>query len=99
MLILAGTVRLPEQALEKARPAMQVMIEASLQEDGCEAYSYAEDVLMPGLIHVHEIWRDKAALDRHFESVHLQEWRARWPQLGIHDRDLRLYETGMAQEI
>lgn len=99
MLIIIGTIRLPAAALDKARPAMLAMIDASLAEDGCEAYSYAEDVCGPGLICVHEIWRDKAALDAHFETEHLATWRRKWPALGIHDRDLRLYEAGEALQI
>ena len=41
---------------------MRAMVEASRAEDGCLGYSYAEDVLEPGLIHVAERWRDRAAL-------------------------------------
>ena len=70
------------------------MICASRAEDGCQEYSYAEDVLDAGLIHVKEVWRDQAALDRHFASEHIAAWRAAWPELGIGNRDLRLYEVG-----
>ena len=73
---------------------MQRMVEASRAENGCVEYGYAEDVLVPGLIHVKELWTDQAALDRHFETAHIAEWRAAWPSLGIGERDLRLYEVG-----
>lgn len=69
------------------------MVESSRAEDGCMEYSYAEDVLVPGLIHVHELWQDQAALDRHFASRHIAAWRASWPILGIGNRDLRVYEV------
>lgn len=94
MLLIVGTVRLPPERLDVARPVMARMIAASRAEDGCEDYSYAEDVLEPGLIHVNELWRDQGALDRHFASEHIAAWRAAWPSLGIHDRNLRLYEVG-----
>ncbi|MGP7796121.1 putative quinol monooxygenase [Sphingomonas sp. CLY1604] len=94
MLLIAGTVRLPADRLAAARPAMRTMVEASCAEDGCLAYSYAEDVLEPGLIHVAERWRDRAALDRHLAAPHLATWRAGWADLGIHDRALTLFETG-----
>jgi quinol monooxygenase YgiN len=99
MLMIVGTVRLPAEKLEAARPIMARMVEASRAEDGCAAYSYAEDVLDPGLIHVIERWRDQAALDRHFASEHLAAWRAAWPALGLGDRDLRVYEAGEARPI
>ena len=73
---------------------MQRMVEASRAEAGCVDYGYAEDVLDPGLIHVKELWADQAALDRHFATAHIAEWRAAWPSLGIGERDLRLYEVG-----
>jgi quinol monooxygenase YgiN len=93
MLILAGTLRVSADGLDRARPAMQAMIEASRAEPGCLAYSYAQDVLEPGLIHVHEAWTDRAALDAHFASAHIVAWRASWPDIGVHDRRLKLYET------
>ena len=73
---------------------MESMIAASRGEEGCLAYSYAEDVLEAGLIRVSEVWRDRPALDRHFASSHIRDWRAAWPELGITDRDLRLYDAG-----
>ena len=94
MLLIVGTVRLPADNLDRARPIMQRMTEASRAEAGCVDYGYAEDVLDPGLIHVKELWTDQAALDRHFATTHIAEWRAAWPSLGIGERDLRLYEVG-----
>ncbi|RIV92257.1 antibiotic biosynthesis monooxygenase [Aurantiacibacter xanthus] len=94
MLLIVGTVRLPAHNLEAARPIMQRMAEASRAEDGCAQYSYAEDLFDPGLIHVKEMWVDQHALDRHFATAHLAEWRAAWPDLGIGERDLRVYDVG-----
>ena len=94
MLLIVGTVRLPASNLDRARAAMKRMIDASRAEDGCAEYSYAQDIGDPGLIHVKEMWRDRAALDAHFGSPHIAEWRACWDDLGIGDRDLRLYEVG-----
>lgn len=94
MRLVVGTIRLPADRLAEARAPMQRMIEASRAEDGCLDYAYAEDVLDPGLIHVCELWRDQAALDRHLGAAHIGPWRATWPGLGIGDRDLRVYEVG-----
>ena len=76
-----------------ARDAMERMITASRAEEGCLAYSYAEDILEPGLIHVAERWKDEAALKRHWKSEHLVQWRATWATLGFRDRNLQLYEA------
>ena len=92
-VIVAGTVRVPPENLEAFRPHMAAMLAASRAEDGCLAYSYAIDVEEPGLIRVFEVWRDRAALDAHFQAPHLADWRAAWPALGVSDRRLALYEV------
>lgn len=94
MLLIVGTVRLPAENLADARPVMKRMVDASRAEEGCVDYGYAEDLFEPGLIHVKELWTDQAALDRHFASDHIAQWRAAWPTLGIGDRNLRVYDVG-----
>ena len=98
-LIVAGTVRVPPANVETFRPHMTAMMTATRAEDGCIAYSYAEDVAEPGLIHVFEIWRDAAALDAHFETSHLAAWRAQWPSFGVSDRRLTAYEVAAERPI
>lgn len=93
-ILVLGTLRVPAEALERARPAMEAMMTASRAEDGCLAYAYSQDLLDPGLIRVTEAWRDRAALATHFETPHLAAWRAELPNLSITDRDLVLYEAG-----
>ena len=92
-VIIAGTVRVPPENIAAFRPHMQAMLEASRAEDGCVAYSYAEDVVEPGLIHVFEVWRDQAAIDAHFASPHMATWRSHWPSFGVSDRRLFAYEV------
>lgn len=92
-VVVAGTVRAPPEALARFKPHMQTMLAASRAEDGCLVYSYAEDVAEPGLIRVFEAWRDEAALKAHFQSAHMATWRAVWPQFGVSDRRLTLYEV------
>lgn len=99
MLLIAGTVRLPPERLAEARPVMAAMIKASRAEPGCLAYAYAEDLLEPGLIRVHEAWESRAALEAHFAAPHLARWRAAWPALQISERRLFLYEAGAAEPI
>ena len=90
---IAGTVRVPPENIEAFRPHMLAMLAASRAEDGCLVYSYAVDVAEPDLIRVFEVWRDEAALQAHFQTPHMVEWRAAWPQFGVSDRNLRLYEV------
>ncbi len=98
-LIIAGTVRVPPEKLEAFRPHMIAMLTATRAEDGCLAYSYAVDVEDPGLIRVHEAWRDAAALEAHFKAPHLADWRASWPKYGVSDRKLFAYEVASEREV
>jgi quinol monooxygenase YgiN len=99
MLLIIGSVRVPPANLDAARPAMAAMVAASRTEQGCIEYSYAEDLFDAGLIRVTERWTTRAALEAHFGSPHIREWRAVWPRLGIGERDLTLYEAGIGTAI
>ena len=92
-VIIAGTVRVPPENLPGLKPHMLKMLAASRAEDGCLTYSYAEDVAELGLIRVFEAWRDQAAIEAHFQAPHMAEWRAAWPQFGVTDRRLSLYDV------
>jgi quinol monooxygenase YgiN len=95
MLLIVGTFAIPPENLSAARSVMNRMVQGSRAEDGCEEYVYAEDLFEPGLIHVKELWRDQSALDLHFASGHLVEWRSSWVRFGIGSRNLRVYEVGV----
>lgn len=97
-ILIVGTIRISPGSLERARPAMAAMIHASRKEPGCLAYSYAEDVIEPGLVRVTEIWESRAALSAHFASDHLRQWRESWETIGVRDRRLHAYAIGEAGE-
>jgi quinol monooxygenase YgiN len=99
MLMIVGTVRVPPGSVDSARAHMHAVINASRGEEGCLAYSYGEDVLDPGLIHVVERWRDWGAFHAHGNSAHADAWRALWPELGLKERDLVAYEVGEARSV
>lgn len=99
MILVIGTVRLTPEKLLAARADILAMISASRAEEGCLEYSYAEDVLEPGLIHVKEIWTSREALRDHFAAPHLGVWRSAWQRLQISDRKLQLYEIGYSEPV
>ena len=91
MIVVEGTVRVAD--LEKARAGMEAMVTASRAEAGCIEYAYSIDILDPGLVRIIEWWESREALARHVETEHLKVWRASWPELGVSERSLRLYEA------
>jgi quinol monooxygenase YgiN len=96
MILVSGHFRLPMERIAEARAEMARVIEASLAEDGCCAYSYAEDVTEPGLFRVHEEWDNRAALDAHFAMPHMKRWQAERGNLGFSDRQISVYEIASA---
>lgn len=97
MMIVAGTVRVDAGKIDAMRVEMKKMLDASRAEDGCIEYSYAIDVLDPGLVRVFEVWRDRASLDRHFQTAHMAAWRQSFAVIGLSDRKLSVYDvTGAA---
>ncbi len=99
MIVVAGTVRIDPTMLDAARIEMKKMLNASRAENGCIEYSYAIDVLDGALVHVFEVWRDRAALDRHFQTPHMAQWRQSFPAIGISDRKLNIYDVTSAAPI
>ena len=93
MILVIGTFRMPPEKLAQALSAAQRVVTATRAEDGCVAYSYAQDLFDPGLIHVSEKWRDRAALQAHFKSAHMQAWMAERADLDLSDRDIRVFES------
>ena len=93
MIIVAGSFRIPPSMIEVVRPVMETMILASRDEEGCIEYSYALDVLDKGLVRVIEKWRDRAALEAHFRTAHIAEWRAQVSSLAMSERELTAHEA------
>ena len=85
-VIVTGWVRLAPEDVAKARPAALAMMAASRTEDGCFEYAYAEDLIEPGLIRVSERWRDFPALEAHFRTPHMAEWRRALAEVRLLER-------------
>jgi quinol monooxygenase YgiN len=94
MILIVGTIRLSPDAMDKAHDAIARVVMASQAEAGCHQYSYAADLFDPGLIHITERWIDEAALAAHQSAPHIAKWRGIGAALGVHDRNLSIYEVG-----
>lgn len=93
MIIVAGTYRVPADKLEAYRPHAEAVIAATRREAGCVTYSFAFDVVDPGLVRIFEIWETRAHLDAHLRAPHMTPWRQAGMDLGFRDRDIMTYEA------
>lgn len=91
MIVVTGSFRLPPARLAEAKPAMARVIAASREEPGCLAYSYAEDIVEPGLIRVSEAWVNGDVLAAHFDMPHMKQWQEEREALGMSERTITMH--------
>ena len=94
MIIVAGTARVPTENMKLWREGAAAVIAATRKEAGCRIYSFAEDVLEPGLIRMFEVWETRDHLQAHSRAPHLTAWRQVLAEVKAYDRNLMTYEAG-----
>ncbi len=94
MILVIGEFRFPPEKVSEAQAAMAKVIAATRAEQGCITYSYAEDVLEPGLFRISEQWTDRASLAVHFAAPHMAVWKQEREALGISGRQVTAYQAG-----
>lgn len=99
MILVTGHIRLPADSIERARPHMRAVLEATRKEPGCILYAYGEDVLDPGLIRIVERWQDWASLEAHGDAPHIDAWRTALGEIGVLDREITAHAAGEERSI
>lgn len=99
MIIVAGTIRVPESNIDALLPVARATLAATREENGCIVYSYAFDVEDRGLIRIYEEWESRAALDAHMKQPHMGPWRAKLVEVGASGRSLKVYEAGPGEQV
>ena len=94
MIVVTGHIRLAPENMDRIRPHMRKVLEATRKEPGCLLYAYGEDVLDPGLVRIVERWRDWSALEAHGETPHIVVWRAALKEIGVVERELMAHAAG-----
>jgi len=99
MIIVAGTLRLPQASVAEILPFARETLAASRRDAGCIAYSYAFDAEDGGLLHIFEQWESRADLDNHLAQPHMGPWRAKLAEVGATDRDLWVHEVESSAQL
>ena len=98
-IAVIGQVRVPAGAIDRARPAMRAMLEATRAEEGCISYAFAQDVIDPDLVRISEVWESRAHLSAHFATPHMASWRAALGAIGTSDRQVTAYELASEETV
>ncbi len=92
MLIVAGEIT---TASEDGRAlflaAVQPLVEATLQEPGCQTYAFSPDPNDACLIRLYELWDNEESLAGHLGSAHIATWRTVQATLPIADASISRY--------
>src|SRR5262249_32762138 len=91
MILVAGTIKYQPGAIAKLKPAMQKMVAATRKEDGCINYDFAVDITEPDTLILFERWRDRPAIEAHFQTSHMAEWRKAGEAAGPAERNISLW--------
>ena len=67
MIIVAGTIRIPENKIDAFLPTARATLAATRKETGCILYSYAFDVEDRGLVRIYEEWESLPHLEAHMK--------------------------------
>lgn len=93
MIIVSGTLRIDPSDRERAVAIATTMAEASLAEEGCNAYAFWQDLADPDLYRVFEEWASTEALDAHFATPHMATLMEAMSTMKVSDLDLSRYEV------
>ncbi len=99
MIIVAGTIRIPEDKIDALLPVARATLAATRKEAGCIVYSYAFDVEDRGLVRIFERWESRAHLEAHFKQPHMGPWRAKLAEIGASGRDIKAYEAANGPQV
>src|SRR5262245_36911637 len=94
MIIVAGTIRVPEEKIDALLPVARATLAATRKEKGCRLYSYAFDVEDRGLLRIYEEWDSRPDLEAHLKQPHMGPWRAKLAEIGASGRSIKTFEAG-----
>ena len=93
MIVVSGVFDIDPADRDAAIAAATKMGEASRQEDGCNDYAFWADLTEPGRFRVFEEWESIEALQTHFQTAHMAEFRESMGSFRILDRSVFRYEV------
>src|SRR5579859_6080749 len=76
MLFIIATLKCQVAKRDLFIAGARTCISATRQEPGCSLYDMHESVTEPGMFRFVEHWQDRAAVDAHLASPHINAFRA-----------------------
>lgn len=97
MIVVAGILRLTPEGLAAVREVARATVTTTNAEAGCILYSFAEDLVEPGLVRIYEEWDSREALGAHGVAPHMTVWRDALKTVEVLELKLSLIETASVE--
>ena len=76
MIIVNVRIESNPETVEALRESILTMQAATLEEEGCEDYTFSVELANPGALRITERWTSKEALSTHFQTPHMATFQA-----------------------
>lgn len=96
MLYVIASLNIKAGTRDKVAAAAARCVAATRAEDGCVSYDLNVDIADDTRLVIVERWRDRAALEAHFKTPHLQAWRAASTPF-VESRRVEIIEDGKVE--
>ena len=93
MFIISGYMKFDPSRRDECHEQMKTVAAASVTEDGCLGYGYAEDVTEPGSFRIFEHWASEDAFAAHCQTANYLAFMAWLGEIGMAGADVNRYEV------
>lgn len=76
MIVVNARIAATPETVAALKDAIIAMQDATLEEQGCEDYTFSVELANPGAIRITERWASKEALQAHFATPHMATFQA-----------------------
>lgn len=93
MIVVAGIAPINPSKREEAKVILKTMMDATMQEDGCITYRFLFNPWNDAEVHIFEEWDTQDALDAHFHTEHMAEFRKALPAFVTGSFEIKRYDV------
>lgn len=98
-IIVTGNVKVKPDKKEEFIALSRTFIEPSRSEAGCISYSFYEDESEDNTFLFFEVWRDRAALDYHFQTPYFHKFVEKSPDLLAQPAQIKIYNIASLETL
>ncbi len=99
MIIVHGTFPVKADLRDEALSLMRQMALASKDEEGCISYEFYVGISRPNSLLLFQEWESVEALQKHFETEHMEEFMKQLPEVLDGEVSTRRYEVRAPGEV